>query len=88
MPDRPGWGTEPNEEGLRAHPPKGVGGLLNYGQKAQFDAECLRQCNGRVVRAATIPPNNRNSALSPWLMRVRRKSTIEAPRTNPATEVV
>jgi hypothetical protein len=22
MPDRPGWGTEPNEEGLRAHPPK------------------------------------------------------------------
>jgi L-alanine-DL-glutamate epimerase-like enolase superfamily enzyme len=33
MPDRPGWGTEPNEEALRAHPPKGVGGLLNYGQK-------------------------------------------------------
>jgi L-alanine-DL-glutamate epimerase-like enolase superfamily enzyme len=22
MPDRPGWGTEPNEDGLRAHPPK------------------------------------------------------------------
>lgn len=22
VPDRPGWGTEPNEEGLRAHPPK------------------------------------------------------------------
>ena len=34
LPDRPGWGTEPNEEGLRAHPPKGNGGLLNYGQKA------------------------------------------------------
>ena len=33
MPDRPGWGTEPNEEGLRAHPPKNKGGLLNYGQK-------------------------------------------------------
>jgi hypothetical protein len=33
MPDRPGWGTEPNEEGLRAHPPKTVGGLLNYGPK-------------------------------------------------------
>ena len=33
MPDRPGWGTEPNEEGLRAHPPKSVGGLLNYGRK-------------------------------------------------------
>jgi len=26
-------GTEPNEEALRAHPPKGLGGLLNYGQK-------------------------------------------------------
>jgi L-alanine-DL-glutamate epimerase-like enolase superfamily enzyme len=34
IPDRPGWGTEPNEEGLRAHPPKSSGGLLNYGQKA------------------------------------------------------
>jgi galactonate dehydratase len=32
MPDRPGWGTEPNEEGLRAHPPKSKAGLLNYGQ--------------------------------------------------------
>lgn len=32
MPDRPGWGTEPNEEGLRAHPPKSAGGLLNYGR--------------------------------------------------------
>ena len=34
MPDRPGWGTEPNEEALAAYPPKGVGGLLNHGQKA------------------------------------------------------
>jgi galactonate dehydratase len=34
MPDRPGWGTEPNEEGIRAHPPKGPAGLLNYGKKA------------------------------------------------------
>jgi len=34
MPERPGWGTEPNEEALRAHPPKGNVGLLNYGQKA------------------------------------------------------
>jgi L-alanine-DL-glutamate epimerase-like enolase superfamily enzyme len=34
LPDRPGWGTEPNEEALRAHPPKGHGGLLNYGRKA------------------------------------------------------
>lgn len=33
IPDRPGWGTEPNEEGLRAHPPKDKGGLLNYGLK-------------------------------------------------------
>src|SRR6476661_7838404 len=34
IPDRPGWGTEPNEDALRAHPPKNKGGLLNYGQKA------------------------------------------------------
>jgi galactonate dehydratase len=33
IPDRTGWGTEPNEEGLRAHPPKTSGGLLNYGRK-------------------------------------------------------
>lgn len=32
VPDRPGWGTEPNEEALKAHPPKQQG-LLNYGQK-------------------------------------------------------
>ena len=32
IPDRPGWGTEPSEEGLRAHPPKSKGGLLSYGQ--------------------------------------------------------
>ncbi len=34
IPDRPGWGTEPNEAALREHPPKGKGGLLTYGQKA------------------------------------------------------
>jgi L-alanine-DL-glutamate epimerase-like enolase superfamily enzyme len=34
MPDRPGWGTEPNEEGIRAHPPKGNAGLLNYRMKS------------------------------------------------------
>jgi galactonate dehydratase len=33
IPGRPGWGTEPNEEALRAHPPKASGGLLNYGRK-------------------------------------------------------
>jgi L-alanine-DL-glutamate epimerase-like enolase superfamily enzyme len=33
IPDRPGWGTEPSEQGLRAHPAKSKGGLLNYGQK-------------------------------------------------------
>jgi L-alanine-DL-glutamate epimerase-like enolase superfamily enzyme len=33
LPDRPGWGTEPNEEALRAHPPKGKAGLLDYGAK-------------------------------------------------------
>lgn len=30
IPDRPGWGTEPIEEALRARPPKGTGGLLQY----------------------------------------------------------
>jgi L-alanine-DL-glutamate epimerase-like enolase superfamily enzyme len=35
VPDRPGWGTEPNEEALAAHPPKSAGGLLNYGQKTR-----------------------------------------------------
>jgi L-alanine-DL-glutamate epimerase-like enolase superfamily enzyme len=34
MPDRPGWGTEPNEDAIRAHPPKGQTGLLNYGRKS------------------------------------------------------
>jgi galactonate dehydratase len=34
LPDRPGWGTEPNEEAIRAHPPKTKGGLLDYGRKA------------------------------------------------------
>ncbi len=33
LPDRPGWGTEPNEEAVRAHPPKAAAGLLNYGRK-------------------------------------------------------
>jgi L-alanine-DL-glutamate epimerase-like enolase superfamily enzyme len=33
MPDRPGWGIEPNEEGIRAHPPRGDAGLLNYRPK-------------------------------------------------------
>jgi L-alanine-DL-glutamate epimerase-like enolase superfamily enzyme len=28
--DTPGWGTEPNEEAIRAHPPKAGGGLLHY----------------------------------------------------------
>jgi galactonate dehydratase len=33
MPDRPGWGTEPNEAAVRARPPKGPAGLLNYARK-------------------------------------------------------
>ena len=33
MPDGPGWGTEPNEEGIKAHPVKKAQGLLNYGRK-------------------------------------------------------
>jgi L-alanine-DL-glutamate epimerase-like enolase superfamily enzyme len=34
VPDRPGWGTEPREEALAAHPPKPVGGLMSYGRKS------------------------------------------------------
>ncbi|MCB9929224.1 MAG: mandelate racemase/muconate lactonizing enzyme family protein [Alphaproteobacteria bacterium] len=30
VPDRPGWGTEPIEEAIRARPPKLTGGLLQY----------------------------------------------------------
>jgi galactonate dehydratase len=35
MPDTPGWGIEPDEAGLRAHPPRDgtQSGLLGYGQK-------------------------------------------------------
>ncbi|MEO8005647.1 MAG: mandelate racemase/muconate lactonizing enzyme family protein [Betaproteobacteria bacterium] len=33
VPDRPGWGIEPNEEAIRARPAKGPQGLLNYGRK-------------------------------------------------------
>ena len=33
VPDRPGWGTEPNEEAIRARPPKGDAGLLHYRDK-------------------------------------------------------
>ena len=32
LPDRPGWGTEPNEEAVRARPPKESKGLLHYGK--------------------------------------------------------
>jgi len=35
MPERPGWGTEPNEDALRAHPPKGNVGLLNHVKKPE-----------------------------------------------------
>ena len=34
MPQRPGWGTEPVEEAIRAHPPRAGSGLLDYGKKA------------------------------------------------------
>jgi L-alanine-DL-glutamate epimerase-like enolase superfamily enzyme len=30
VPDTPGWGTEPKEEAIHAHPPKAQGGLLYY----------------------------------------------------------
>jgi galactonate dehydratase len=29
LPDRPGWGTAPNEEAIRAHPPRGQVGLVS-----------------------------------------------------------
>jgi L-alanine-DL-glutamate epimerase-like enolase superfamily enzyme len=32
VPETPGWGVEPNEEAIRAHPPKPGGGLLHYRQ--------------------------------------------------------
>ncbi|HWO86839.1 MAG TPA: enolase C-terminal domain-like protein [Stellaceae bacterium] len=32
VPNEPGWGTEPNEDGIRAHEPRAGGGLLNYRQ--------------------------------------------------------
>jgi L-alanine-DL-glutamate epimerase-like enolase superfamily enzyme len=32
VPATPGWGTEPVEEAIRAHPPKAQGGLLHYRQ--------------------------------------------------------
>lgn len=31
LPDRPGWGTEPDEDAVKARPPKGASGLLQYG---------------------------------------------------------
>lgn len=38
VPDRPGWGTEPNEAALRAHPPNDVVnsvGLVTYGRRSK-----------------------------------------------------
>ncbi len=32
VPDRPGWGTEPIEAALRAHPPRNQAGLLSFGR--------------------------------------------------------
>jgi galactonate dehydratase len=29
LPNRPGWGTEPNEDAIRAHPPRGQVGLVS-----------------------------------------------------------
>ena len=30
LPNAPGWGCEPNEEALRAHPPRDGAGLMSY----------------------------------------------------------
>jgi L-alanine-DL-glutamate epimerase-like enolase superfamily enzyme len=32
VPDRPGWGCEPREAALAAHPSKVIGGLTHYRQ--------------------------------------------------------
>jgi galactonate dehydratase len=32
VPDTPGWGTEPNEDAIRAHPPETGAGLMGYRQ--------------------------------------------------------
>ena len=37
MPDAPGWGIDPNEDALKAHPPRQHTGLLDYGRKQAFD---------------------------------------------------
>lgn len=37
VPDRPGWGTEPVEEAIRAHPPKSRGGLVQPRGLAALD---------------------------------------------------
>lgn len=34
IPDRPGWGTDPIEDAIRARPPKSSGGLLQYKRAA------------------------------------------------------
>ena len=34
LPDTPGWGIAPNEEALKAHPPKDRAGL-DYGRKPE-----------------------------------------------------
>ncbi len=34
VPDRPGWGIDPNEPAIRARPPRADAGLLNYGKKS------------------------------------------------------
>jgi L-alanine-DL-glutamate epimerase-like enolase superfamily enzyme len=34
LPDRPGWGTEPDEAALRKYPAKGMGGRVNAGISA------------------------------------------------------
>ena len=37
MPDAPGWGIDPNEDALKAHPPRQQTGLLDCGRKQAFD---------------------------------------------------
>jgi galactonate dehydratase len=45
VPTTPGWGTEPVEEAIHAHPSKAPGGLLHY-----LHSWAARRCAGSLKR--------------------------------------
>jgi galactonate dehydratase len=59
MPDRPGWGTEPIEAAIRAHPPKGATGLLNYRkeEKSRHSERSEESETGSVKRVQRSCPS-------------------------------